>query len=380
MNEHLTSAEIARYDRHLALPQVGESGQLKLRNTSVLLVGLGGLGSPLGLYLAAAGIGRLGLVDFDRVDESNLQRQIAYSTNDVGELKTKAAFRRLRALNPHVQVDLIPQRLTDDNALQIIADYDIVADGSDNFVTRYLVNDACVLSGKPNVYGSIYQFEGQASIFGSPDGPCYRCLYDRPPPVHLVPSCSEGGVLGVLPGLIGTIQATEVLKLSLGIGETLAGKLLLVDALTMQFRTLAIDKNPDCPICGQRPSITGLVDYEAFCASGTESAADEITVRELKARIDRGDTPFILDVRQQEEYERSNLGGVLIPLQELSSRLTELDSYRHDDQIVVHCKSGVRSAKAVAMLRAAGFTNAVNLRGGVLSWEREIGSIADPTS
>ena len=339
---------------------------------------MGGLGSPLGLYLAAAGIGRLGLVDFDRVEESNLQRQIVYGSQDVGELKTAAAARRLRDLNPYVQVDEISHRLTGDNARDIIAEYDIVADGSDNFVTRYLVNDACVLTGTPNVYGSISRFEGQAAVFATPEGPCYRCLYDRPPPAHLVPSCAEGGVLGVLPGLIGTIQATEVLKLALGIGDPLIGKLLLVDALSMRFHTLTVAKNPDCPICGTNPTITELVDYEAFCATERNGKAEavttppEMTVSELKTRLDRGDTPLMLDVRRPDEYENSNLGGVLIPLHELSERLPELSPHRDEDLIVVHCRSGIRSAKAVALLHEAGYTNAVNLKGGLLAWNREI--------
>ena len=378
MTSPLTTPERVRYARHMTLPQVGRDGQERLRDTAVLLIGAGGLGSPLALYLAAAGVGRLGLIDFDRVDTSNLQRQVLYRTQDTGRQKVEAAAERLHTLNPHVQVDLHPTRLTSDNALELAGSYDIVADGSDNFATRYLVNDACVLAGKPNVYGSVYQFEGQVTVFSTEDGPCYRCLYDRPPPPDLVPSCAEGGVLGVLPGLIGTLQATEVLKLALGIGEPLIGRLLLVDALPMRFRTLHIAKNPDCPICGRAPSITELFDYEAFCASPTaRSMADsnsipEITVHELKDRMDNGTAPFILDVRRPDEYEIANLGGTLIPLDELPDRLGEIEEHRGDDLLVVHCRSGARSAKAVDMLRQAGFENAVNLRGGVLAWGDEI--------
>lgn len=376
MTTPLAPAELARYARHMTLPEVGREGQETLRATSVLLIGAGGLGSPLALYLAAAGVGRLGLIDFDRVDASNLQRQVLYRTQDTGRKKVEAAAERLHTLNPHVQVDLHPTRLTSENALDLIGSYDIVADGSDNFATRYLVNDACVLAGKPNVYGSVYQFEGQVTVFSTEDGPCYRCLYDRPPPPDLVPSCAEGGVLGVLPGLIGTLQATEVLKLALGIGEPLIGRLLLVDALPMRFRTLQIAKNPDCPVCGSAPSITELIDYEAFCASPTtRSMADripEITVRELKDRMDNGEAPFILDVRRPDEYEIANLDGTLIPLDELPDRLGDIEAHRGDDLLVVHCRSGARSAKAVEMLRQAGFENAVNLKGGVLAWSDEI--------
>ncbi len=378
MTERLSAQETIRYSRHLTLPQIGREGQMALRSTAVLLVGAGGLGSPLALYLTAAGLGRLGVVDFDRVEETNLQRQILYGSSNTGQLKAEAAVERLHDLNPYIRIDPLPVRLTRDNALDIIADYDIVADGSDNFSTRYLVNDACVLSGKPNVYGSIFQFEGQTTVLCAPGGPCYRCLYDRPPPAHLVPTCAEGGVLGVLPGLVGTLQATEVIKLALGIGEPLIGRLLLVDALAMQFRSLTIPKNPDCPVCGSSPTITDLIDYEAFCASddtmNASSNTPEITVRDLKRRMDSEETPFILDVRRPDEYAITNLGGTLIPLDELPGRLDELEAHRNDE-IVVHCRSGARSAKAVQLLREAGFDNAVNLKGGVLAWSDEI----DPT-
>lgn len=374
MAHKLTPAEALRYDRHLRLAGVGTEGQLALRNTSVLLVGLGGLGSPIGLYLTAAGIGRLGIADFDRVEETNLQRQILYGTEDVGKLKTDAARRRLYDLNPHVEIDVIPHRLTTGNARQVIGGYDIVADGSDNFATRYLVNDACVLTDTPNVYGSISQFEGQVAIFASPGGPCYRCLFDHPPPPDTVPSCSEGGVLGVLPGLVGTIQATEVLKLALGLGDPLIGKLLLIDALGMQFHTLAISKNPDCPVCGASPTIRELIDYEAFCGMSHEEArtndsnVPEITASELKALLEIGEAPLILDVRSLEEYETANMGGMHVPLPRLLDRLSEFDAHRDDDMIVVQCRSGSRSAKAVALLHEAGFANAVNLKGGLLAW------------
>ncbi len=375
----LSQDEIRRYSRHLILPEFGMEGQRKLKHASVLLVGTGGLGSPLALYLAAAGVGRLGLVDFDVVDESNLQRQILHGTKDVGRSKLASAKDRISDINPNVHVDLFDVHLSSANASEIIRDFDVVADGTDNFPTRYLVNDACVLAGKPNVYASIFRFEGQASVFGMPDGPCYRCVYAEPPPPGLVPSCAEGGVLGVLPGLLGVIQATEVVKLIAGIGEPLVGRLLLVDALTMRFRTLKLRKDPSCPICGEHPTQTELIDYEAFCGipqnNGvkpmSETKVPEITVGELKDRMDRGDTPFILDVRQPHEYEIANLGAPLIPVEELADRLDELESYR-DREIVVHCRSGVRSGRAVEMMRGAGFSKAVNLKGGILAWSREI--------
>jgi len=379
----LTPEELRRYNRHLILPEVGLEGQKKLKAASVLLVGAGGLGSPLALYLAAAGVGRLGLVDFDVVDETNLQRQVLHGTKDVGRPKLESARDRIRDINPYVQVDLYETRLTSENALDIIKEYDLVADGTDNFPTRYLVNDACVLAGKPNVYASIFRFEGQVSVFGTPDGPCYRCLYPEPPPPGLVPSCAEGGVLGVLPGLVGTIQATEVIKMILGIGTPLIGRLLLVDALHMQFRTLKVRKNPECPICGEHRTIHELIDYEQFCGlpsrngeaaaqQATETEVPEITVHELKARLERGDRPVILDVRKPHEVQIASIGhDLLIPDDELPERLSELEPYR-DREIVVYCRSGARSARATKLLREAGFRDVKNLKGGILAWSQEI--------
>src|SRR5579884_879028 len=366
----LTNEEIARYSRHLILPEVGLEGQKKLKAAKVLCVGTGGLGAPLAYYLAAAGIGTLGLVDFDKVDESNLQRQIIHSTKDVGRPKIDSAAEKLQALNPYLKIVKHETMLTSANALDIIKDYDIIADGTDNFPTRYLVNDACVLSGKPNAYASIFRFEGQASVFATEEGPCYRCLYPEPPPPGLVPSCAEGGVLGILPGLLGIIQATEVIKLILGKGEPLIGRLLLVDALGMKFRELKLRKNPDCPVCGKHPTITKLIDYEQFCGIRGEEApaevtTDEIQVEELKQRLDRGDDIYILDVREPHEYDICNLGGHLIPLGELPNRVNELDTSR---EIVAHCRSGMRSAKAVNFLRQAGFKKVHNLAGGILAW------------
>ena len=368
----LSASERGRYARHLLLPEVGPEGQRKLKAASVLLVGAGGLGSPLALYLAAAGIGRIGLVDFDVVDETNLQRQILHGTSDIGRPKLESARDRLLDINPHVQVDLHPVRLTSENALGIVGDYDVVADGTDNFPTRYLINDACVLTGTPNVYGSIFRFEGQVSVFCTDAGPSYRCLFPEPPPPDLVPSCAEGGVLGVLPGLVGTIQATEVVKLILGIGEPLIGRLLLVDALAMQFRTLRVPRDPSWPVGAAHPTVKQLVDYDAFCGVPTdENPIPEITAVELKAQIERGERPFILDVRTPAEYEADNLGGTLIPLDKLPDRLNELESYR-DETFVVHCRSGARSAKAVRLLREAGFRDPVNLEGGILAWSEQI--------
>jgi sulfur-carrier protein adenylyltransferase/sulfurtransferase len=364
-----------RYSRHLIMPEVGMEGQLKLKAAKVLCIGTGGLGAPLGQYLAAAGVGRIGLVDFDKVDATNLQRQILFSTSDVGRPKIEAAANRLRGLNPDIQIDTFETMLTSANALDIIRDYDIVVDGTDNFPTRYLVNDACVLLGKPNVYGSIFRFEGQASIFGYPGGPCYRCLYPEPPPPGLVPSCAEGGVLGVLPGIVGSIQATETLKLIIGKGEPLIGRLLLFDALAMRFRELKLRKNPECPVCGAHPTITKLIDYAEFCgvrgeeAPVSQSTVPELTPRELKARLDRGDDLFILDVREPHEYQICNLGGHLIPLGDLPQRLSELDSSR---EIVAHCRSGKRSAEASDFLRQAGFRKVLNLKGGILAWSDEV--------
>ena len=371
----LSKEEVLRYSRHLIMPEVGMDGQLKLKAAKVLCIGTGGLGAPLGQYLAAAGVGRIGLVDFDKVDVTNLQRQILFSTNDVGRPKIQAAAERLRGLNPDIQIDTFETMLTSENALDILKDYDIVVDGTDNFATRYLVNDACVLLGKPNVYGSIFRFEGQASVFGYPDGPCYRCLYPEPPPPGLVPSCAEGGVLGVLPGIVGSIQAAETLKLIIGKGDPLVGRLLLFDALSMRFRELKLRKNPECPVCGAHPTITKLIDYAEFCGVRGEEApvpastVPEITPRELKARLDRGDNLFILDVREPHEYQICNIGGYLIPLGDLSKRVSELDSSR---EIVAHCRSGKRSAEASEFLRQAGFRKVLNLKGGILAWSDEV--------
>jgi adenylyltransferase/sulfurtransferase len=371
----LSKEEIQRYSRHLIMPEVGMEGQLKLKRARVLTIGTGGLGAPLGLYLAAAGVGHLGLVDFDVVDSSNLQRQVTFTTADVGKPKSEAAKARLSALNPAIEIVSYETRLTSDNALELFRDYDIIVDGTDNFPTRFLVNDACVLLGKPNVYGSIFRFEGQATVFGYPGGPCYRCLYPEPPPPGLVPSCAEGGVLGVLPGIVGSIQAMETIKLILGTGEPLVGRLLLFDALAMRFRELKLKKNPDCAICGQHRTITKLIDYEEFCGiRGEEAPAmtdgiSEITATELKARQDRGDKVFILDVREPHEYQICNLNGKLIPLGELPRRVNELDS---SVEMVVHCRSGKRSADAIHFLQTAGFKKLWNLKGGVLAWADEV--------
>lgn len=376
----LTAEEIQRYSRHLTLPAFGMKGQKKLKASSVLLVGAGGLGSPLALYLAAAGVGKLGIIDFDVVDVTNLQRQVIHGTSDVGRKKLDSAREKIKEINPFVEVETYEAALTSENALDILKEYDVVADGTDNFPTRYLVNDACVLLGIPNVYASIFQFDGQVSVFGAEDGPCYRCVYEEPPPPGLVPSCADGGVLGILPGMVGTLQATEVIKVLTGIGEPLIGRLLMVDALTMSFRTLKIRKNPDCPICGEHPTQTELIDYQAFCGMPTDTdgqrragddAVPEITVRELNERIERGERPFILDVRRAYEYDIANLGGRLIPVDELANRLDEISEYR-DQEIVVHCRSGVRSARAVQIMKEHGFSNAVNLKGGVLAWSDEI--------
>jgi sulfur-carrier protein adenylyltransferase/sulfurtransferase len=371
----LSKEEIARYSRHLIMPEVGMEGQLKLARAQVLMIGAGGLGAPLGLYLAAAGVGRLGIVDFDVVDFTNLQRQITFSTSDVGRPKIQAAKERLAGLNPGIRIDTYETRLTSDNALDLFRDYDIIVDGTDNFPTRYLVNDACVLLGKPNVYGSIFRFEGQATVFNYPAGPCYRCLYPEPPPPGLVPSCAEGGVLGVLPGIVGAIQAMETIKLILGTGEPLAGRLLLFDALAMRFRELRLRKNPACPICGEHRTIDKLIDYEEFCGIRGEEAVPvtngipEMTPRELKTRLDRGDDLYILDVREPHEYQICNLRGNLIPLGQLPNRVNELDSSR---EIVAHCRSGKRSADAVEFLRKAGFQKVWNLKGGILAWSDEV--------
>jgi adenylyltransferase/sulfurtransferase len=381
----LSPEELQRYSRHLTLPEFGREGQEKLKNSSVLLVGAGGLGSPAATYLAAAGVGRIGLVDFDTVEASNLQRQILYGTSDVGRPKLDAASERLHDLNPHVEVERHEVRLTSDNALDIIDDYDVVADGTDNFPTRYLVNDACVMTGTPNVYASIFRFEGQVSVFATEDGPCYRCLYEEPPPPGLVPSCAEGGVLGILPGLIGTLQATEVIKLLTGMGTPLIGRLLMVETLEMNFRTVNVPTNPDCPVCGDDPSVTELIDYEAFCGipqsdaskNGTDDAmADddrvpETTVQQLKQKRDTGDAPFVLDVREPYEAEIASLGAdQLIPVDQLEDRLDELGIGK-DEEFVVHCRSGGRSEQATRMLREKGY-KASNLKGGILAWSDEI--------
>src|SRR5271154_2642464 len=371
----LSKEEVMRYSRHLIMPEVGMEGQLKIKQAKVLCIGTGGLGAPLGLYLAAAGVGRIGLVDFDVVDTTNLQRQVLFGTSDVGQPKTQAAANRLRNLNPDIRIDTYETQLTSANALELFKDYDIIVDGTDNFPTRYLVNDACVLLGKPNVYGSIFRFEGQVTIFGYPGGPCYRCLYPEPPPPGLVPSCAEGGVLGVLPGIVGAIQAAETLKLIIGNGEPLIGRLLLFDALAMKFRELKLRKNPECPVCGEHPTVTKLIDYAEFCgvrgeeAPTAQSAVPQITPRELKARLDRGDDLFILDVREPHEYQICNLGGHLIPLGELPKRASELDSSR---EIVAHCRSGKRSAEAVEFLQRAGFRKVLNLKGGILAWSDDV--------
>jgi molybdopterin/thiamine biosynthesis adenylyltransferase/rhodanese-related sulfurtransferase len=371
----LSRDEVLRYSRHLIMPEVGMDGQLKLKQARVLMIGAGGLGAPLGLYLAAAGVGHLGIVDFDVVDFTNLQRQVTFSTTDVGRPKSEAAKERLAAMNPAIEITTHETRLTSENALDLFKDYDIIVDGTDNFPTRYLVNDACVLLGKPNVYGSIFRFEGQVSIFGAPNGPCYRCLYPEPPPPGLVPSCAEGGVLGVLPGIVGSLQAVETIKLILGAGDPLVGRLLLFDALGMKFRELKLKKNPDCPLCGTNRTITKLIDYEEFCGIRGEEApavvttVPEITPRELKQRLDRGDDIFILDVREPHEYQICNINGYLLPLGDLPRRVNELDSSR---EIVAQCRSGKRSADAVEFLRKAGFRKIWNLKGGILAWSDEV--------
>ncbi|HEY2118757.1 MAG TPA: molybdopterin-synthase adenylyltransferase MoeB [Candidatus Acidoferrum sp.] len=374
----LTNEEILRYSRHLIMPEVGMDGQLKLKGAKVLLIGTGGLGAPLGLYLTAAGVGKIGLVDFDIVDFTNLQRQVTFGTSDVGKPKTEAAKARLTNLNPDVEITTYETKLTSENALEIFKDYDVIVDGTDNFPTRYLVNDACILLGKPNVYGSIFRFEGQCTVFGMPDGPCYRCLYPEPPPPGLVPSCAEGGVLGVLPGIIGSLQAMETIKLLIERGESLVGRLLLFDALALKFRELKLRKNPHCPMCSPHRKIHQLIDYYEFCGVRGEEEPEvdlhvpEITATELKQRMDRGDDLFILDVREPHEYQICNLKGHLIPLGELPRRVHELDS---SNEIIAHCRSGKRSAEAVDFLRKAGFRKVLNLRGGILSWSTEV----DPT-
>jgi len=371
----LSKDEILRYSRHLIMPEVGMEGQLKLKNAKVALIGTGGLGAPLGMYLAAAGVGRIGLVDFDVVDFTNLQRQVIHGTKDVGRKKLDSAAETMLDINPFVEIDRHETALTSENALQILKDYDLVVDGTDNFPTRYLVNDACVLLGKPNVYGSIFRFEGQATVFAYPGGPCYRCLYPEPPPPGLVPSCAEGGVLGILPGIIGLVQATETVKLILGAGEPLVGRLLLYDALAMRFRELKLRRNPDCPVCGDHPTIRELIDYQQFCGvpdQTHESAATagDIDPVEVKAKIDRGDPFVLIDVREPHEYQICRIPYArLIPLGDLPKRVNELDSA---DEIVAHCKSGVRSAKAVDFLNQAGFKKVRNMKGGILAWSDKV--------
>jgi len=386
----LSNEEIARYSRHLILPEVGMEGQQKLKAAKVLCVGTGGLGAPLALYLTAAGVGTIGLVDFDVVDESNLQRQVIHSQATVGKLKVDSAELTLKGLNKNVNIVKHNTMLTSANALEIFKDYDIIADGTDNFQTRYLVNDACVLTGKPNAYGSIFRFEGQASVFATEEGPCYRCLYPEPPPPGLVPSCAEGGVLGILPGLVGVIQATEVIKLILGIGEPLIGRLLLVDSLAMSFRTLKLRKNPECPMCGTH-EIKELIDYDQFCgiekptevgplevaqhaAVGNAEIKDgipQISVETLKAKRDSGEDFLLLDVREPHEYQIAQIGGTLIPLGSVGQRLSEIAAYK-DKEVLIHCRSGARSQKAALELKAAGFTNVANVAGGILAWADRI--------
>jgi len=380
----LNKEEIGRYSRHLILPNVGMEGQRKLKAASVLCVGTGGLGSPLALYLAAAGVGRLGLVDFDVVDASNLQRQIIHGTSWVGKSKVESAKARIADLNPNVQVDTYEEPLTSENALRIVEPYDVIVDGTDNFPTRYLVNDACVLLGKPNVYGSIFRFEGQASVFNHEGGPCYRCLYEEPPPPGLVPSCAEGGVLGILPGIIGVIQATEIVKIILGIGDTLSGRLMLYDALGMSFRQLKLRKNPGCVICGDNPTVTELIDYNQFCGvpsmdegarptdvtDETEGFARQ-SVTQIKARLDEGWAPFVLDVRKPHEADivKLDFADLLVPHEDVAAHLSEIP---RDRDILVHCKMGGRSAKASKVLVEAGYRSVTNMEGGITGWAQEI--------
>jgi adenylyltransferase/sulfurtransferase len=376
----LSAEEVLRYSRHLIIPEVGKRGQQKLKAAKVALVGAGGLGSPLGLYLAAAGVGTLGLIDFDVVDETNLQRQVLHGTASVGRKKLDSARDRLHDINPHVEVVPHELRLSSDNALEVLEPYDVIVDGTDNFPTRYLVNDSSVLLGKPNVYGSIFRFEGQVSVFGAPNGPCYRCLFREPPPPGLGPSCAEGGVLGVLPGIIGTLQALEAIKLILGVGKPLIGRLQLFDGLAFRWRELAIRRDPGCPVCGDAPTIRGLIDYEEFCGvpqAKAEEAAErsgipEVTATQLRRRLDNGDAITIIDVRETHEWDIANLGphgARLIPLGDLTDRMGEVEL---TGDIVVHCRSGARSAKALRQLQAAGIERVYNLKGGILAWSEEV--------
>lgn len=372
----LTREELQRYGRHIIMPEVGLEGQRKLKRAAVLIIGAGGLGSPIALYLAAAGVGKLGLVDYDLVEVSNLQRQIVHGTHDVGRPKLESARDRVRDVNPNVTIELHNLRISSQNALDLLESYDIIVDGTDNFPTRYLVNDACVLLGKPNVYGSIFRFEGQVSVFAADRGPCYRCLYPAPPPPGMVPTCAEGGVFGVLPGVIGSMQAAETIKLILGEGTPLIGRLILFDALSMNFREIRLRKDPRCPVCGPQRSIHSLIDYEEFCGMKPEPAVPmdqpDISPEELKQRMDRGERPFLLDVREPQEYQVANLNAHLIPLGQLPQRMNELDPAQ---EIIVHCKTGNRSARAVSALRKAGFHNVRNLAGGIDAWSQRI----DPT-
>jgi sulfur-carrier protein adenylyltransferase/sulfurtransferase len=376
----LTNDEVKRYSRHLIMPEVGVDGQRRLKAGSVLCIGAGGLGSPAAMYLAAAGVGTIGVVDFDVVDFSNLQRQIIHGTPDVGRSKLASAKDRLKAINPHIDVQTYEVALSSENALKLFEPYDVILDGTDNFPTRYLTNDACVLLGKPNAYGSIFRFEGQASVFATKEGPCYRCLYPEPPPPGLVPSCAEGGVLGVLPGVIGVIQATEAIKLITGIGEPLIGRFLIYDALKMRFRELKLRKDPDCPVCGTHPTVTKLIDYEQFCGihpaepeSTAVNNATEITAVELKRRLDRGDKLTIIDVREPNEYQINRIAGArLIPLGEIPRRYAELNP---EDELIMQCKSGARSGRAADFLRSVGFKRVLNLKGGILDWIDKV----DPT-
>lgn len=382
----LSHEEVQRYSRHLIMPEVGMEGQKKLKSASILLIGAGGLGSPLAMYLAAAGVGRLGLVDYDVVDYTNLQRQIIHGTKDVGRPKLESAAERIRDINPHTQIDLYEVPLTSENALELMEPYDIIIDGTDNFPTRYLTNDACVLLGKPNVYGSIFRFEGQVSVFYAKEGPCYRCLFPEPPPPGLVPSCAEGGVLGVLPGTVGAMQATEAIKLILGVGDPMIGRLMLYDALTMGFDEVRLRKNPNCPVCGENPTLTDLIDYEEFCgmpahdhsefsaveADGEGDSVAQLSPAGLKARLDSGDNLFILDVREPHEWDIANLshlGAVLIPKGEVEARMGELDTA---SDMIVHCRSGARSADIIRLLKQHGFSKMWNLDGGINRWATEI--------
>jgi adenylyltransferase/sulfurtransferase len=373
----LSHREILRYSRHLLMPEVGLAGQERLKQSSVLLIGTGGLGSPASMYLAAAGVGRIGLVDYDEVDFTNLQRQILHGTDNLGERKVDSALKRLQDINPDITFDVYDEPFTSENAMRIAKPYDLIVDGTDNFPTRYLVNDLCVLTGKPNVYGSIFRFEGQVSVFWAERGPCYRCLFPEPPPPGLVPSCAEGGVFGVLPGTIGTLQATEALKLLLDIGEPMIGKLLLYDALAMTFETVNLHKNPECKVCSEDPEVTGLIDYEAFCGvpshdrdEGRLPSEWEIEPLQLSERLENGDSVRLIDVREPHEQEISNIeGSELIPLGSFAAHMNELDSA---EEIVLYCKSGSRSARALELLAGAGFRKVKNLRGGINAWARQV--------